>query len=83
MPATKSPKPFADLDAAMDALDARDLVSDIQGAIDEVQDAETVEDMNGFATSMGGVEEMLLKALKRVQSLKARAIITLHNEITA
>ena len=34
MPAAKNIKPFADLDAAMDALDARDLVSDIQGAID-------------------------------------------------
>ena len=76
MPATKTAKPFADLAAAMDALDARDLASDIQGAIDEVECADSVEDMANFAACMEGVEEMLAKALKRVQSLKARALAT-------
>lgn len=69
---------FVNLDAAMDALDARDLESDVQGAIDEIKAAETVETIADFAACMEGVEEMLTKALKRVQSLKARALATIN-----
>jgi len=77
MPAAKTAKPFADLDAALDTLDAGDIISDIQGAIDEVKCAETVESMTDFTASVEGVEEMLIKALKRIQSLKARALATI------
>ena len=73
MSAAKEPKPFADLDTALDCLDASDLISDIEGAIDGVKAAETVETMADFQANLDAAEEALKAALRRIQRLNARA----------
>ena len=81
MPAkTKTAKPFADLDAALDLLCADELCSTIETATDEIRNAESVETMADFELSLATAEQALAEALKRVRDLRARAIATIGGE---
>lgn len=73
MPAAKPAKPFADFNAALDALNADELCSTIETATDEIRNAESVETMADFEASLAVAEQALADALKAVRGLRARA----------
>jgi len=77
---TKTAKPFADLDAALDLLCADELCSTIETATDEIRNAESVEFLVDFEASLAVAEQALAEALKRVRNLRARAVATIGGE---
>ena len=76
MASTKSPKPFADIDSAMNAFDAEDLTSSLSDARDEIKTAEIAENFVDMDAALFAAEEQLARALKTIRTVRARLAVS-------
>jgi hypothetical protein len=73
MPAAKKPaKPFANLNAAIDALGNTDIKADVEGALDDVGTCDSVETMEDFKANLLCAAGQLQTALDALMALAAR-----------
>ena len=71
--ATKNIKPFANLMAALNALDnGADIKTDISGALDDIDTASSVETMEDFKANLLCAAGQIKSALAAIEKLIAR-----------
>jgi hypothetical protein len=71
-PLATTVQPFANLNAALDALDHTDIKSDIGGALEDVETCESVETMADFKANLLCAAGQLKTALAAIEKLAAR-----------
>jgi hypothetical protein len=74
MPAAKNIEPFANLNAAIDALGATDIKADLEGVTDDLDTCESVETMADFAANLAAARGQLESALAAIIKLQARCV---------
>jgi len=72
MPAANTIKPFANLNAAIDALGNTDIAVDIEGALDDIKTCDSVETMADFKANLLCAAGQLQDAMNAIMKLCER-----------